>query len=117
MAQITVYQNYTIAGMSIVKRYDFIDDIWQMIKEYMGVDHGIPLSFIPRFLKLTKTNMCGVSNILICYNPQNAVNLKTYKKNRLIKNILTIFCNEFSKKPLHIRTGLMAIAINYINRI
>ena len=117
MAQITEYQNYTIAGISIVKKYDFIDEIWQMIKEYMGVDQGIPISFIPRFLRLTKTHMCGVSNILICYNPQNAVSLTTYKKNRLIKNILTIFCNEFSKKPLHIRNGLMLIALDYMNRI
>jgi len=116
MAQITEYQNYTIAGITMIKKYDFIDEIWQMIKEYMGVDKGIPISFIPKFLRLTKTHICEVSNILISYNPQNGINLKTYKKNRLIKNILTIFFDKFSRKSLHIRNGLMLIALDYMNR-
>jgi len=118
MAQITEYQNYTITGVRIVKKYDFIDEIWQMIKEYMGVDHGIPVSFIPRFLKLTKIHMSGVSRILICMDYyMGGCNMRTYKKNRLIKNILTIFCNEFSKLPLHIRIAKMLLAMDYMNRI
>jgi len=117
MAQIIEYQNYTITGMSIVKKYDFIDEIWQMIKEYMGIDGGIPLSFIPRFLKLTKIHMCGVTDILVCYSPRHIVSLKTYKKNMLIKKLLTVFFNRFSKKQLRNRNGLMLIALDYMNRI
>jgi hypothetical protein len=115
MAQITEYQNYTFEGMSIVKKYDFIDEIWQMIKEYMGVDHGIPVLFIPKFLKLTKVNMCRVSGMLICLDyHMGGANMRTYKKNRLIKNILTIFCKEFSKWPLHIRNAKILLAYNYM---
>jgi len=116
MAEIMEYQNYTIAGMNILKKYNFCDEIWQIIKEYMGVDTGIPLSFIPKFLKLTKTKMCGVSDRLISYNPQNGINLKTYKKNRLIKNILTIFFREHAKRSLGHRISRLNLAIDYINR-
>jgi hypothetical protein len=116
MAEIIEYQNYTITGMSILKKYNFIDEIWQMIKEYMGVDSGIPIPFIPKFLKLSKAKMCGVSDRLISYNPQNGVNLKTYKKNRLIKNILTIFFKLHAKRPLHIRNSKVILAIDYMDR-
>ena len=118
MAQITEYKNYTIAGVNIIKKYYFTSELWQMIKEYMGVDHGIPTSFIPRFLKLTKIHMSGVSNILICMDYYLAgYNMRTYKKKRLIKNILTIFCNEFSKRPLHVRNAKIELALNYMDRI
>ena len=82
MAQITEYQNYTFAGIRILKRYEFIDEIWQMIKEYMGI-YGIPVLFIPKFLKLTKKQMCYISDTLLSYDPVHiyCVSLKTYKKN------------------------------------
>ena len=117
MAQITEYQNYTFAGMRILKRYEFIDEIWQMIKEYMGI-YGIPVLFIPKFLKLTKKQMCYISDTLLSYDPVHiyCVSLKTYKKNILIKKILTRFFDIFPKKPLHIRNGLMDIALDYMKR-
>jgi hypothetical protein len=116
MAHVTEYQNYTLTGVEIMKKYDFCDEIWAMIKEYMGVDTGIPLSFIPRFLRLTKTKMCGVSDRLISYNPQNGINLKTYKKNRLIKNILSIFFKEHAKRSLSNRNSKLLLAIDYMDK-
>jgi hypothetical protein len=116
MAEIVEYTNYTANGVFIIKKYDFCPELWDIIKQYMGI-YGIPVDFVPRFLKLKKTDMCRVSERLMGYNPANGYNLQKYKKDRLIKNILTVFFNKISKDyniPIMYKIRL---AINYMDRI
>jgi hypothetical protein len=96
MAEIVEYTNYTANGVFIIKKYDFCPELWDIIKQYMGI-YGIPVDFVPRIRKLTKAKICLVSERLLGYNPAKAGSLERYKKDRLLKNVLGIFFNKISK--------------------
>ena len=50
------------------KKYLFPEDVFILIKEYMGV-YGIPILFIPSLKLLTKSKLCEVPYIIIDFHP------------------------------------------------
>lgn len=100
----------------ISKKYYFPEDIWQIIKNYALI-YNLPLTLIPRYIKLSNTKIIKMAGFFNAYNNFDTI-YKGLNKKELLKKILG---GCFSRRPINhwsvkTREYLLKSAVEYMDR-
>lgn len=106
MAEIVEYTNYTENGIFVIKKYEFCDELWNIIKQYLGLNGGINIGLPQALAKLSVVRLQTILYLPFRFEEyNNPFRFCTNTGSAVVrrKNLMKVFYKNFGKVSNQLR--------------